>query len=227
MALLLGVLVVVLMRTGGVGLGTVLGLAAGVFVLALVGLVLGLWGLVHDSANRRRAVLAIILAMVVGFVPARAVVRGLDVPPIHDISTDLAEPPEFVTARTMRGPADHEVVNTITPEDAALQMEGYPDLSPLFISRHPGIVFDAALETLADMELKIIATEPSRGSIEAVAITPIMGFKDDVVVRVREGDNGEAIVDIRSASRQGESDLGTNARRIRDIFAALTMRLGT
>jgi uncharacterized protein (DUF1499 family) len=54
------------------------------------------------------------------------------------------------------------------------------------------------------------------GRIEAVARTPIMGFRDDVVVRVRAAEDG-ARVDVRSASRYGQHDFGANASRIRSL----------
>jgi hypothetical protein len=59
---------------------------------------------------------------------------------------------------------------------------------------------------------------PARdGIIEAVARTPILGFRDDVVVRVRATSDG-ARIDVRSASRYGRNDLGTNASRVRNLI---------
>ena len=44
-----------------------------------------------------------------------------------------------------------------------------------------------------------------------------MGFRDDVVVRVREDPDG-ARIDARSSSRYGSFDFGTNAARIRRLL---------
>jgi uncharacterized protein (DUF1499 family) len=55
------------------------------------------------------------------------------------------------------------------------------------------------------------------GIIEAVARTPILGFRDDVVVRVRATTDG-ARIDVRSASRYGRHDFGTNAGRVRNLI---------
>ncbi|HJR53568.1 MAG TPA: DUF1499 domain-containing protein, partial [Gemmatimonadota bacterium] len=56
-----------------------------------------------------------------------------------------------------------------------------------------------------------------RGRIEATATTPWFGFKDDVVVRIRP-EAGGSRVDVRSVSRVGRSDVGTNARRIEEYL---------
>jgi hypothetical protein len=44
-----------------------------------------------------------------------------------------------------------------------------------------------------------------------------MGFTDDVLIQVK-GDDAHAIVDVRSVSRYGMTDLGANAKRIRKLF---------
>ena len=66
----------------------------------------------------------------------------------------------------------------------------------------------------------LVAAEAADGRIEATDTTFWFGFKDDVVVRVQPADNGSRI-DVRSESRVGKSDVGTNARRIRAYLAKL------
>ena len=63
------------------------------------------------------------------------------------------------------------------------------------------------------------------GRIQAVARTAILGFRDDVVVRIRPDPDG-ARVDIRSTSRYGRHDFGTNASRIVALSEAIDDAVG-
>ena len=142
---------------------------------------------------------------------------GAGVPQIHDITTDLQHPPEFVAVKTLRTSA-HNSLNRLKPENlAALQQEGYPDLGPLWINRSVDQVFDQAIGLVKKRGWEIAAIAADEGRIEATDTTPIMGFKDDIVIRVQMlGDRTR--VDMRSASRVGKSDLGVNAARIRHFL---------
>ncbi len=100
----------------------------------------------------------------------------------------------------------------------------YPDLQPQKFAHPIEEVFDAALEASKTMGWDLIETDRDQGIIEAVATTRLFRFKDDVTVRITsEGDM--AVVNIRSRSRVGKGDLGTNARRIRSFQAELAKRL--
>lgn len=131
-------------------------------------------------------------------------------PSINDISTDLADPPSFVTADLPPYP----------PEFADRQRRGYPEVGPLLLDAPPDTVFEKARDAAIDLGWRIRAAEPGDGRIEAVATTPLLRFKDDVVVRLRAEKNGTR-VDMRSRSRTGNHDLGTNAKRIRTFFERL------
>ena len=50
-------------------------------------------------------------------------------------------------------------------------------------------------------------------------------FTDDVVIRV-VGDGAGSRIDMRCTSRQGRSDYGVNAARIRAYMGALRKRIG-
>ena len=89
----------------------------------------------------------------------------------------------------------------------------YPDLKPGFVSRPPDAVFADALQAAKDMGWQIVASDPTSLRIEATDTTPWFGFKDDVVVRLSPIPAGSRI-DVRSVSRVGKSEVGTNARRI-------------
>ena len=139
-------------------------------------------------------------------------------PPINDITTDTQDPPSFWD---VPNPIDY-------PGQAVadLQQAAYPDLSPLQLSISPEQTFDQALTVITDKGWEVIATDPDEGRIEAVESSPLFGFKDEMVIRVGSYDDG-AIVDIRSRSRIGRIDRGTNAKRIRGYLKDLKARVDT
>lgn len=140
-------------------------------------------------------------------------------PRIHDISTDVNNPPRFVAVLPLRRDAPNPVEYG-GAEIAAKQLQAYPDLKTLVLGRPPEQAFTLALDTARRMGWEIIATVPAEGRIEATDTTRWFGFKDDIVVRVTPA--GErSLVDVRSLSRVGVSDVGTNARRIRAYLKRL------
>lgn len=139
---------------------------------------------------------------------------GYKVPRIHDISTDLQNPPSFETILALRT-AEHNALDRQTPANLTLlQQVGYPDLGPLLIDKDPSQVFSEAVALAKARGWEIIAVSAEDGIIEATDTTQFMGFKDDVVIRV-SAKADKTIVDMRSASRIGISDMGTNAARIK------------
>ena len=160
-----------------------------------------------------------------------------DVPPIHDISTDLADRPVFsdeaIAARgSGANPLDQTTMaaSPFTPPDmvgrpiADLQKSAYPDLAPLVVAAAPAQAFDAAQAAMQAEGLTVVNADAAAGIVEGVAETFWFGFKDDVVIRVRPGAQG-SLVDFRSVSRVGLSDLGANAKRIRRLQAAVKAKL--
>ncbi|MFN2315356.1 MAG: DUF1499 domain-containing protein [Gemmatimonadales bacterium] len=154
---------------------------------------------------------------------ASMIVTGFRVPVIHDITTDTDDPPAFVALLPLRegaeSPAEYD-----GPEAARLQLEGYPALAPLRTAQPPAEVLPAAAEVADELGWTVQVVAPAEGRLEALATTKWFGFTDDVVVRVRPDGSG-SVVDIRSKSRVGRSDLGANAARIRKFLAALAARL--
>jgi len=142
----------------------------------------------------------------------------LSAPPIHDISTDLDDPPQFVTLPEYRGQDANPLVRS--DRTAALQIEAYPWVQPLFLDVSSNVAFQAAAFLAEDMGLDIVDRDLGSGRIEAVATTFWFGFKDDVVIRVTPEPGGSR-VDMRSVSRVGQGDLGTNADRIGEFLEAL------
>jgi uncharacterized protein (DUF1499 family) len=148
------------------------------------------------------------------------------VPPIHDITTDIADPPSFAATLAARA-AEHGASPVYGGAALARQQQaGYPDIAPLETALPPAEAFRRALATAQAMpRWTIVSSNPQTGIIEGSARTLFMGFTDDFVIRVRAESAGSRI-DMRSESRQGRSDLGANAARIRSYMAALKARLG-
>lgn len=149
-----------------------------------------------------------------------SMVNGFGGPPIHDITTDTENPPEFVTVVNLRKPGEN-TTSYVDDGTANKQLEAYPDIETIVLEDDAETVFARAMTAAKEMGWEIVASEPAEGHIEAVATTPFVGFKDDVVIRVRAGDAG-TIVDVRSKSRIGKGDAGVNAKRIRAYTAELT-----
>jgi uncharacterized protein (DUF1499 family) len=192
---------------------------------AIAAAVVSLAGLVVTLTRPREARRGIFLAaisllagvLLIG-IPGRFRL-GPPTPPIHDITTDTQEPPEYVAVLPLRV----NVPNTTVyggEEIASQQREAYPDLQPLILKVPPRQAFDRALATGREMGWELVAADPTAGRIEATDTTFWFGFKDDVVIRVRPTDGGSR-VDVRSLSRVGRGDAGTNAKRIRAYLDAL------
>jgi uncharacterized protein (DUF1499 family) len=141
------------------------------------------------------------------------------VPPIHDITTDTTNPPKFVAIV----PLQEKNWNSLEyggPAVAKKQHNTYPDIAPLLLAAPLDQTFDKALSVAKRMDWIIIDANKEEGRIEAVATTFWFGFKDDIVIRIEKSDS-KSRVDIRSVSRVGVSDLGTNAKRIREFLRAM------
>jgi uncharacterized protein (DUF1499 family) len=194
-------------------------------VLATIGLVGGIVGAIVAARGGRTAdrapvlVGAVICAVILGFLGAQFN-TARSVPPIHNISTDVDDPPEFDQVVGLRGDTSNPLAYD-KDKLAAAQQTAYPWVAPLDLAEAPAVVFDRALGVLKGLSLEVVNADREAMRIEAVATTFWFGFKDDVVVRIRPGAAGGSRVDVRSVSRVGQSDLGANAARIGKILEAL------
>jgi uncharacterized protein (DUF1499 family) len=172
------------------------------------------------------SVLGVIMAIAGYGTVARWKARAEKVPGIHDITTDLTNPPQFVAVLPLRAKAPNSAVYDTTAADSVAdkQRHGYPDVGPVMLPVPPGAAFHVALATARDMGWAIVAADSAGGRIEATATTTWFGFKDDVVVRIGPDPKGSRI-DVRSESRVGGSDVGTNAARIKQYEQRLTARV--
>jgi uncharacterized protein (DUF1499 family) len=141
------------------------------------------------------------------------------VPPIHDITTDTSDPPVFVALMPLRLTVKNGA-NYGGAEVAAAQQKAYPDIKSLIVKTAPAETVQRALDTARSLGWEVIASDAPAGRIEATDTSSWFGFKDDIVIRVRPEGAGSR-VDVRSVSRVGRSDLGANAKRVRQFLAKL------
>lgn len=142
------------------------------------------------------------------------------VPPIHDITTDMQDPPAFVTLAPVREQGPNKSAYG-GPEIAAQQTKAYPEIKPRTLSVPPAEAVQKVIDASRAMGWEVVSTDAAAGRVEATDTTRWFGFKDDIVIRVRPQGAG-SLIDARSASRVGRSDVGKNAERLRDFLAKLS-----
>src|SRR5262245_35479086 len=206
------------MRPALVTFGASLALAILALLLAFAGFV-SIWkeGLLGMGACLSAIAIALLL---LGY-PTYLAVKARNQPWINDITTDPIDPPRYDTLAKAR-PRDANPILYPGLVVAEQQLEAYPDIEPLDADIDTRSAFNAALTIVNRRRWRVVeARAPDQGRpegrIEAVARTPIMGFRDDVVVRVRPFEGG-ARVDVRSSSRYGAFDFGANAARVRALL---------
>ena len=192
--------------------------------IGIAGAILSVIGLAFVRPAGRTTVglsLALVVALATVWIPWSWKQRAGGVPAIHDITTDTQDPPSFVAILPLRAgarnPAEYGGDSV-----AAKQRTAYPDIQPVALSVPPPEAFARAKRAAESMGWTMVAADSASGRIEATAVTRFFKFKDDVVIRVRAADAGAGSrVDVRSVSRVGGSDVGTNAARIREYVAFL------
>lgn len=202
--------------------GHMLGLRAALFyvipaalLLGVVAVLLSVLGLLR-SGSKGMAVAGLVLGVIAAGMPLKSINTARH-SPIHDVSTDRDNPPQFVAVLPLRTAAKAANSTDYDAKTAELQKETYPDIGPLHLDVPPAQAFDRAAAAAKGMNWDVIITDPAQGRIEATATTFWFGFKDDVVVRVAADGTGSR-VDVRSLSRIGQSDVGANAKRVRNYL---------
>lgn len=177
--------------------------------------------LARATRGRVVATAALVLNAAIAGPPLYLYRQAQTLPKIHDISTDTKDPPAFVAVLPLRKNARNPV--EYRAETAAQQRLGYPDIAPLLLPMPPDQALARAERAARAMDWQIVAVAPDALRIEATATTLFFGFKDDVVIRIRpQASNAQAsLVDVRSLSRIGGSDIGANAQRVRKFLAQL------
>ncbi len=205
----------------------------GGLAIAVLGLLFGLAAFViiwiYGAPGFGKAVFAVFVGMVLITYPSYLVATSIQLPALADISTDVSDPPRFETIARLR-PRGANPVEYGGPTAAQQQRAAYPDIAPLDVSGSPEEAYNAALTVINKRKWRVVDARAPQGArrdgrIEAVARTTIMGFRDDLVIRVRALVGGGARLDLRSASRYGNHDFGGNAQRIRNLVAELQEEL--
>ncbi len=190
-------------------------LALAVFV---IGLLVSFFVRKSNPASSKAARAGALLCLLPLIGIGSQMVVGRSVPQIHNISTDITDPPQFNQVVALRGgnsnplAYDAEVLGPV-------QSEAYPNVKTYVSDLTPSAAHAKALAIVGDLGWELVASDEEGGLIEATETTALWGFKDDIVIRFQPiGDQLE--VDLRSVSRIGRSDLGANAKRIEKFLQA-------
>jgi uncharacterized protein DUF1499 len=231
---------VIIVRSGALEIVPALSTLAGALVLACVAILLSfaagivIWK--DGSDGLRYTVSAFFIGCALIAYPADLGIRAYHLPAIYDITTDPIDPPRFDAIARLR-PRDANPITYAGLYAAEQQHAAYSDIEPDDTTATPQEAYDAAMKVITKRKWRVVDARPPQGPppgvvnartplpvvpardgiIEAVARTPVLGFRDDVVVRVRATTDG-ARIDVRSASRYGRHDLGTNAKRVRALI---------
>jgi hypothetical protein len=237
-ALLAAVVGVLIVRSGALELLPALATLGGAVALALVAILLAfaagvaIW--IDGGSGLRQAGTALLIGFALIGYPIYLGVKAYRLPAIYDVTTDPIDPPRFDAIARLR-PRDANSVTYAGLYAAELQRAAYSDIEPDETTSTPQEAYDAAMKVIARRRWSLVDFHPPQdaipaaagprgsqagaardGVIEAVARTSILGFREDVVIRIRATSDG-ARIDIRSASRYGRHDLGSNAARVRDL----------
>jgi hypothetical protein len=250
-ALAATLIAVVIVRSGALEIVPALSTLAGALMLAVVAMLLACGaGIViwfEGVGGLRQAITAFLIGAVLIAYPLYLGVKGYKLPAIYDITTDPIDPPQFDAIARLR-PRDANPIAYEGLYAAEQQHAAYADIEPDDTDSTPQEAYAAAMKVIIKRKWRIVDTRPPLGDapraavnprapapalppprdgyIEAIARTPILGFRDDVIVRVRATGDG-ARIDVRSASRYGRHDLGTNAARVRKLIDDIDTVLAT
>lgn len=222
-ALAVGALSALILTTGVFEFGPALATFGAALAFAAVAILFALIAFVAiwrtGVAGLGRAFRGLLLSLLLLLYPAYLAQRAFTLPAINDISTDTTNPPRFVALAQLR-PPNH--VAYPGGQTAQLQQAAYGDIAPLQVDLPPRNTYEVVLAVINHHKWPIAAAQPPaptrrEGTIEATARSLVMGFREDVVIRIAPAGTGSRI-DLRSASRVPAPDLGTNAARLRALL---------
>ncbi len=232
---------IVIVRSGALDIVPALSTLAGALLLAVIAILLafcaGIFIWRDGLGGLRQVVSAVLIGLALIAYPTYLGVRAYQLPAIYDVTTDPIDPPQFDAIARLR-PRDANPIVYQGLYAAELQRAAYPDIEPEDTTVPPQQAFDVAMKVITKRRWRVVDARPPRepgassaadprapqdvpardGIIEAVARSLILGFPEDVVVRIRPTGDGTRI-DVRSASRYGRNDLGSNAARVRDLVS--------
>lgn len=176
------------------------------------------------TATVTSSAVAVIFSLIAIIMPLRMMSTANSVPAIHDISTDMTTPPAFQAIAPLRAdapnPVEYEGIET-----AIQQRKAYPELQTLSYLQSKAELIGAVEQASINLGWDLVNSDAKDGLVEATDSTMWFGFKDDVVIRITDNGN-ERLLDVRSKSRVGGSDLGKNAQRIGSFIQELNRVLG-
>ena len=226
---------IVVVRSGALEIVPALSTLGGALALAMLAILLAFGAAVSiwkdGVGGIGEAVTGLLIGLVLIAYPLYVGVKAYKLPAIYDITTDPIDPPRFDAIARLR-PRDANPVTYAGLYTAEQQRTAYSDIEPDMTSVSPQEAYDAAMKVITKRKWHVVDARPPQGTaprdglIEAIARTPILGFRDDVAVRVRATHEG-ARIDVRSASRYGRHDLGANAARVRALIEDIDDVLAT
>jgi uncharacterized protein (DUF1499 family) len=220
---------IVIVRFGFLEIKPALATFFGALACAGLSILVGLIGAAaiwqSGAPGMSRILLAFLINALLLAYPAYLAVQYRRLPAIHDITTDPIDPPRFEALARLRTGDGTNPALYAGLYSAEQQRAAYPDIEPVELELPVQRAYEVTLRLVTRRKWLIIDERPPQpprqiGRIEAVARTPIMGFREDVSIRVSPDDE-DSRVDIRSASRYFESDLGSNAARVRKLIEDL------
>jgi uncharacterized protein (DUF1499 family) len=227
------VLAIVIVRAGVLEIRPALATFAVALALAVIALLLAfaaftvIWKDGLDGMGS--ALTAILIGIGLLGYPAYLGVKAYKLPWIYDITTDPIDPPRYEALARIR-PRDANPVIYAGLSAAEQQRNAYPDIETMEQDATPKAAYEAALAVMTKRKWAVLAKRAPEGrrdgQIEAVDRSLIMGFRDDVVVRIRADTDGSSRIDVRSSSRYGTFDFGSNAKRVRALIDDIDDAIG-
>ncbi|MDG1995261.1 MAG: DUF1499 domain-containing protein [Emcibacteraceae bacterium] len=167
--------------------------------------------------GKKKIFLSLLIGLLIlGPTISKSMGEKISYPPIHDVTTDTENPPQFITLTDDREGGRNTLVYG-GPEIAVQQIAAFPDIKPIMSNLSPDEAYAKALTVGEAMGWEIIGADPVVRRFEGTARTPFFRFVDDTVVVVTPTAGGSRI-DVRSVSRIGFGDIGVNALRIREFI---------
>src|SRR5262249_29620068 len=167
------------------------------FAVALVGLLVAFAAFVVIWNEGLRGVGRAMTATVIGLLlvgwPTIEFARGATLPAISDITTDFADPPRFVAVASAR-PHGANPIAYSSGETVRLQRAAYPGVKPFEVEANPDETFNLLASIVERRGWRVLDTVSPRGGerdgrIEAVARTPVSGFRVDITNQRRQSES--------------------------------------
>lgn len=220
-AIFVAIIGVALARTGRIAPMQGLSVLAAAWILAVIAIIIAIIGLAvvwrEGFGGASRAFLAIAIAAALLAFPTFLALKASILPAISDASSDLVDPPAFSRSRAAQEARGGPPRDQPNAEVRARQRAAYAGLAPLTIERSAEEAFALARRAAQNLGWRIVEANPPGArtgvaTIEAIDVSMLLRFPDDITVRIRPLATG-ARIDVRSASRYGGHDFGANAQR--------------